>query len=60
MNFGNPTVAAEMFGVSKYTVIRRLKSGEWPGQRSRTGRWLANLQAIQDMLSGLSSKYKKR
>jgi len=61
MTFSGTATAAEMFDVSVKTVIRKLKSGEWPGHRSRTGTWFVNIRAIVDLMSGTTPpRYKKR
>jgi len=62
MTFAGTATAAEMFDVSTKTVIRKLKSGEWPGHKSRTGTWFVNIRAIIEMMSGGTTpqKYKKR
>lgn len=61
MTFTGTATAAEEFGVSVDTVLRKLKSGEWPGHRSKTGRWFVNIKAIIDIMTGdAPPKYKKR
>jgi GH24 family phage-related lysozyme (muramidase) len=61
MTFAGTAMAAKEFGVSQDTVLRKLKSGEWPGHCSRTGRWFVNIRAIMDLMTNPAPpKYKKR
>ena len=61
MTFSRTATAAEMFDISVKTVIRKLKSGEWPGHKSRTGVWFVNIHEITVLMSCTpSTKYKKR
>lgn len=45
--------ASEAIGLSKITVLRRLKSGQWPGGRSGR-KWLVNGAFVRAVETGLS------
>jgi hypothetical protein len=46
--------ASEAIGLSRFTVLRRLKSGQWPGGRSGR-KWLVNGAFVRAVETGLSS-----
>jgi hypothetical protein len=45
---------SEAIGLSKITVLRRLRSGQWPGGRSGR-KWLVNGAFVRAVETGLSS-----
>jgi hypothetical protein len=46
--------ASDAIGLSKITVLRRLKSGQWPGGRSGR-KWLVSSEFVRAVEAGLSS-----
>jgi len=46
--------ASEAIGLSKITVLRRVKSGQWPGGRSGR-KWLVSGEFVRAVEAGLSS-----
>ena len=46
--------ASEAIGLSKITVLRRVKDGKWPGGRSGR-KWLVNGAFVRAVETGLSS-----
>jgi hypothetical protein len=46
--------ASEAIGLSRITVLRRVKSGQWPGGRSGR-KWLVNGAFVRAVEAGLSS-----
>ena len=46
--------ASEAIGLSKITVLRRLRSGQWPGGRSGR-KWLVSSEFVRAVEVGLGS-----
>jgi excisionase family DNA binding protein len=46
--------ASEAIGLSKITVLRRLRSGQWPGGKSGR-KWLVSSEFVRAVAAGLES-----